>query len=329
LPNYLDGVKIGVTSSFEITHQSVGQPNQEFFESKEKFISKYKNSLPLELKPPTIYTPLIKDVSFKKLGKIAIIIPTKGNLEMLFNCIDSFFDKCDKNLFDIFIADTGSSDEEKEKIKIKINNFTNIKLVEYDYYNFAKINNDVVKNHITNDYEFLLFCNNDIKILNNVISGMLSVFKNNANVGTVGCRLHFGDNTIQHAGIIAFLSKEKAFQVTHDEIFSFYPKKIKLEKVFGNTAALLMIRKKTFEKCGMFNEKYIGCFEDVELNIKCTTIGLSNYYDGNLVAYHYESQTRKNDTEYLNKINFDYKNFLLPCFVNNFNKIKTQLLYVE
>jgi len=27
LPNYLDGVKIGVTSSFEITHQSVGQPN--------------------------------------------------------------------------------------------------------------------------------------------------------------------------------------------------------------------------------------------------------------------------------------------------------------
>ena len=29
VPNYLDGIKIGVTSSFEITHQSVGMPNQE------------------------------------------------------------------------------------------------------------------------------------------------------------------------------------------------------------------------------------------------------------------------------------------------------------
>ena len=41
LPNYLDGVKIGVTSSFEITHESVGQPNQEFFESKVKFLEKW------------------------------------------------------------------------------------------------------------------------------------------------------------------------------------------------------------------------------------------------------------------------------------------------
>jgi hypothetical protein len=29
IPNYLDGVKLGVTSSFEITHKSIGQPNQE------------------------------------------------------------------------------------------------------------------------------------------------------------------------------------------------------------------------------------------------------------------------------------------------------------
>jgi hypothetical protein len=37
LPNYLDGVKIGVTSSFEITHQSMGKPNQEFWGRKITF----------------------------------------------------------------------------------------------------------------------------------------------------------------------------------------------------------------------------------------------------------------------------------------------------
>ena len=49
-----------------------------------------------------------------------------------------------------------------------INLHNNISLIEYDYYNFAKINNDVVKNHVTNEYEFLLFCNNDIMLLNNI-----------------------------------------------------------------------------------------------------------------------------------------------------------------
>ena len=49
VPNYLDGVKIGVTTSFDITHQSVGIPNQEFFTSKDKFVEKYREHLPLDL----------------------------------------------------------------------------------------------------------------------------------------------------------------------------------------------------------------------------------------------------------------------------------------
>ncbi len=119
IPNYLDGVKIGVTSSFEITHQSVGQPNKEFWESKDKFLEKYGNKLPLELKPNKIYIPEIKEKPIKNIGKVAVIIPTKGKLELLLPCIDSFYEHCNPNLFDIFIADTGSSEEEKTQIKNK------------------------------------------------------------------------------------------------------------------------------------------------------------------------------------------------------------------
>ena len=52
-------------------------------------------------------------------------------------------------------------------------------------------NNDVVKNHITNEYEYLLFCNNDIKLLNNVIYGMLKVFKSKSKQNSVDRRLNF------------------------------------------------------------------------------------------------------------------------------------------
>jgi len=325
IPNYLDGVKIGVTSSFEITHESVGQPNQEFFISKDFFLDKWKHVLPLDLKPEQIYVPEIKEKPFKKIGKVAIIIPTKGNIEMLFDCIKSFYDHCNKNLFDIFIADTGSTDEEKVWIKQFISTYNNIKLIEYNYYNFAKINNDVVKNHIGEKYEFLLFCNNDIKILNNVIYEMLKTTLSYKNFGTIGCRLHYKNNTIQHDGIFIFLdSKQKSIVTTHKNINSYYNYNISLSETIGNTAALMFMYKSVFLKFGMFNENYKHCFEDVELNLKLLSSGLKNITLSNAVAIHYESLTRDTNSN-KNEINDEYDKNLLPYIKEKFEKIKNKV----
>ena len=278
LPNYLDGDKIGVTSSFEITHQSIGQPNQEFWESKDKFVEKWGEKLPLDLKPSFVYAPEIKRKNFKKFGKVAIIIPTKGKVEMLKECVDSFHEHCDKEKYDIFVADTGSTEEEKNWIKENINN---IILIEYDYYNFAKINNDVVKNLPNNVYDFLLFSNNDIKILNDVISGMLSVFELNKLCGTVGGRLHFEDNTIQHDGVFMGIKESNGtLGVDHINLRNYYNYSNSTKEVFGNTGGLMMTRKTIFENNNMFNENYISCFEDVEYNLILNSIGLKNYICG-------------------------------------------------
>ena len=330
LSNYLDGVKIGVTTSFEITHESVGMPNEEFFTSKEKFLEKYSKNLPLDLPPTEIHFEVSKEKPIKKIGKIAIIIPTKGKIEMLFDCVNSFYAHCNPELFDIFIADTGSSESEKEWIKSNILNLGNIKLLEYDYYNFAKINNDVVKNHIDNKYEFLLFCNNDIKIINNVIYEMLKVYQTNNRVGTVGARLHFKNNTVQHNGVVLFYSnKTKQIGVSHLGLESYYNYTKNVSEVIGNTGALLMIKKDVFLKCEMFNENYTSCFEDVELNLKCITLGYKNYLSGNAVSYHYESQTRNEDDENLKKLNYDYNNFLLPFIVRNVDKLKNKIKIIN
>jgi GT2 family glycosyltransferase len=336
LPNFLDGIKIGVTSSFEITHESVGQPNQEFWDSKEKFIKKWGDKLPLDLKPEKIF---VEKINKNKLGpskKVAVIIPTKSKLNILFNCLESFIENCDSDYFEIFIADTGSSDEEKKEIKNFIQqnqSKTIINLIEYDYYNFAKINNDVVKNHVSDNFELLLFCNNDIKIMNDVISEMSKVFKENKNTGTVGARLYFENNTIQHDGIIMLIKQDpkigNILGVTHDNLNSYYKYKTNTKEVLGSTGALLMIRKNVFIKCGMFNENYINCFEDVELNLKCVILGFKNYFSGKSVAYHYESSTRNEDPDNLKKLNEDYVNNLVPFVNSNFNKLKDKILYTK
>ena len=48
-PNYLDGVKIGLTTKIRLTHLSIGQTNQQWEEHKLKFEEKYKDNLPVRL----------------------------------------------------------------------------------------------------------------------------------------------------------------------------------------------------------------------------------------------------------------------------------------
>lgn len=324
VPNYLDGVKIGVTSSFDITHESIGQPNQEFFQSKDKFVEKWGDNLPIDLKPKDLFIPEIKEKPIKNIGKVAIIIPTKNKTDMLLECVSSFYENCNPNYFDVYIADTGSSIKEKEWIKKNILNLGNINLIEYDYYNFAKINNDVIKNHLKEDYEYILFSNNDVKIMNNVIYNMLSIMKKNKKVGTIGARLHFKDNTVQHDGIFVFKNnKTNELLLGHLSFNNYFNFKLNQNSVIGNTGGLMMIKKSIFNKLNGFNENYISCLEDVELNLKCKLAGLDNICDSNSVAYHYESQTRNLDSEKENKFKFDYVNNLKPFYISNKDKLDT------
>lgn len=323
LSNYLDGVKIGVTSSFEITHESVGQPNTEFFKSKDVFLKKFGGFLPLTLLPEKPHLNVVQKYKNKKNNKVAVIIPTKGNLEILFECIDSFFENCNPEYFSIFVADTGSTDEEKQKMNERFSFHSNIRMIEYDYYNFSKINNDIIKNHVDDRFNFILFCNNDVKLLSNVIDSMLITFDENPSAGTVGARLYYPDNTIQHDGVFVALEKANGrIHLGHFGIQSHYNFTNKKRVVPGNTAALMMIRKKLFEKVGMFNEGYINCFEDVELNLKCLLLGHKNYLDNNSVAYHFESKTRNEDPDNIKKLNIDYSERLYPFIINNLQKLQ-------
>ena len=327
VPNYLEGVKIGVTFSFDITHESVGRPNDEFFMSKNDFVKKYSTHLPIDLKPENIYVPDIKRKTINNIGKVAIIIPTKDNIELLFQTITSFYQKCDSKVFDVFIADTGSENDNLLKIKEFITKFNNINLIEYDYYNFAKINNDVVKNYLSDEYEFILFSNNDIKIMNDVIYGMLRTMKSNKKIGTVGCRLHYGDNTVQHDGMALYL-KDNKLLITHKNLRHYHNHSVTEVETIGNTGGLMMIRQRVFNSIGGFNESYESHLEDVELNLTLLTKGLKNITCSNLVSYHYESQTRGEGVETGEEAIRDYKDRLIVFISNNLHKLKKHIISI-
>ena len=240
------------------------------------------------------------------MKKLAIIVPTKGKINLLISLLNSivYHSSYDRNFFKVYIADTGSTDKEKEMIKYylkRLKDEENLECVfiEYDYYNFAKINNDVVKNHIDNDTELILLCNNDIELINDAIS--MSVKEYDKNTGTIGVRLMFKNNLVQHCGIVMtkgfprHLYYKCPFPKVHNG---------KILRTYGNTGAFMLTSKEVWDSIGGLNENYERCFEDVEYNLSCLFNGKKNKTLFDAVCWHHESATRKkepllNDTKRL------------------------------
>lgn len=319
--NHLDGVKVGVIFDVRVIHKSIGMTNDKWESNRQLFIEKFKENLPHNIKPDINFKKL--NVTIKKEPKLSIVIPTKGNTNLLFNCINSILEKDSYQNLKIYIADTGSTDDEITQIKEFIKKDNRIILIEYNYYNFASINNHVINNHIDKDTELILFCNNDIELLNNSISRMVEVYINNKKtVGTIGCRLHFGDNTIQHSGVIVYLSQNQQtnkynINLNHQGIKSYYNYHNDIKKdMFGNTAAFMMISKELFTTIGGFSESYNECFEDVELNIDCINQNKTNIFVGDAVCYHLESQTRNKSEGKLQREVEDYGKIISKIVTN-------------
>jgi len=326
--NHLKGVKIGVIFDVRVTHLSIGQTDDEWETNRIKFSEDLKSKLPYHITPDIKYED--KPVKLKNEPLVSVIIPTKGKLNLLFQTIDSIYEKSSYSNLEILIADTGSSDEEKKSILGYITKFgddiqpSKIKFIQYDYYNFAKINNDVVRNHVSEDSELLLFCNNDIKLINDVISRMVKEKQKSKNVGTIGCRLHFDDNSVQHSGVILVSKDGKRLDITHHGLRGYHQYYDYKGDILGNTAALMMTEKSLFNRIGGFNEEYIECFEDVEYNVKCIQNGRKNIFLGNAVAYHFESQTRNEDDGNLSRLQEDWLKRLHPLITGD-QKILTYL----
>jgi len=133
-------------------------------------------------------------------------------------------------------------------------------------------------------------------MLNDSISLLVETYiKNKKDCGTVGCRLHYEDGTLQHLGMIITENKEGMVGVSHRFLGWDYKNTLitqTRQQTHGNTGAFMLINKNLFESCGCFNEEYVECFEDVELNLKCYLKGKKNITNSNAVCYHLESQTR-------------------------------------
>jgi GT2 family glycosyltransferase len=314
LLNSFKGVKIGVLSGIKVIHKSIGEVNDSWKENRLQFEELFKDNLPYNIKPE-IY---VENLSLPKKikNKVSIIIPTLEKHDVLKTCINSI-KKYTKGVdYEILIADTGSEKETLDKIKKELC-CKNVELHEFDYYHFGRINNEMVKKA---KYPLILFCNNDIELLNDGISKMAEIINSNKDAGTLGARLHYPDGTIQHGGVFIGL-KQRNLRLGHIGIKTYYQADFKRKKdIFGNTAAFLMIKKSLFNRIGGFIEHNLSAFEDVILNVECIKQNKKNIYCGDVVCLHHESLTR-GASKNINEAK-DMKNVLQPYLMKNMRYVQ-------
>ncbi|MEW6586973.1 MAG: glycosyltransferase [Nitrospirota bacterium] len=295
--NHLDGVRVGVIFDIEIIHKSIGATNEQWENNRLVFIDKWRSHLPYRIEPEIMYEdPLI---ICREEPEAAVVILAQNGKDSLIRTIDSIFEKTRYPNYSIYIAAQGNDPEFVREVKDSVEGKGRLVMIPCPSDSPSRIKNLIIRNHVPPAAELLLFCHDDILLLNDAVSRCVQIYLDGENeIGTIGVRLHLGDNTIQHAGLQLGMLTKTQVRISHKGYGSFYQYTPGVQRdIFSNAGAFMMVSKDAFISLGCFSEKYLSLFEDIDFNVRALLHGKVNCFTGDAVGYHYELETRNVGTD--------------------------------
>lgn len=233
-------------------------------------------------------------VKYPVQGKplVSVIIPNKDEKETLQTCLEMLEKNTGYQNFEIIIVENNSTTDEIFRYYKELSGNRKIHLLRWGKeFNYSAINNFAVA-HAKGEY--LLFLNNDVKSINpDWLEEMLGVCQR-PEVGGVGAKLIYPDNTIQHAGCVIGMGgiAGHMFVDMPADRTGYLHKASLLQDMSAVTAACLLMKKEVFEQAGGFTEELAVAFNDVDLCLKVRKNGYLIVYDPYAKLYHMESKTR-------------------------------------
>jgi O-antigen biosynthesis protein len=217
---------------------------------------------------------------------VSIIIPTRDRVSLLDRCIRSIENTTDYPHFEIIIVDNDSAEAETRAYFER----TRHTVVRWPgQFNFSAINNAGAR-AARGDY--LLFLNNDTEVLTRDWLVSMLEWAQQPEIGCVGAKLLFPDDTIQHVGVT--LHDGSAFHPCYGrrpEDRTWVESEL-VRNFSAVTGACLMIRSRLFEELSGFDETFPVAYNDVDLCVRVMRAGYRNLYTPYTVLYHHESSSR-------------------------------------
>ena len=223
---------------------------------------------------------------------VSILIPNKDQLQTLKKCLKSIWEKTEYTNYEILIIENNSTEKETFEFYKKIDGRHHVRVLYWDKeFNYSAINNFGAAQA---KGEYLLLLNNDTEVITKGWMKELLSHCQRPEVGMVGAKLYFPDNTIQSAGTIIGMGgmADHAF-VNMDRKKSGYMHRASIQvDMSGVTAACAMVKRSVYEEVHGLEEKLTVAFNDVDLGLKIVTAGYLIVFDPYAELYHYESKSR-------------------------------------
>jgi GT2 family glycosyltransferase/glycosyltransferase involved in cell wall biosynthesis len=221
-----------------------------------------------------------------------IIIPTKDNPEVLRKCVSSVLDKTEYKNFEVLIVDNGSTEEETFEYYRELDREGRVRIMDFKApFNYSKINNYAVAN-ARGDY--VLFLNDDMEVIGGQWLSAMMEHARRTEVGCVGAKLYFPDNTIQHVGVIIGLSGLAGHSHRFEPVDTdgYFHRAQTVQNLSAVTAACMLMRKEVFTEAGGFDEGYSHDFNDIDLCMKLRELGYLVVFTPYAELYHFEGLSR-------------------------------------
>lgn len=224
---------------------------------------------------------------------ISVVIPNKDHTEDLDTAIRSLMKGNYKNLEFIVVENNSTLDKTWDYYGDIQKEFPNVKVVKYEEkgFNFSRINNFGVR-YASGRY--ILFMNNDVGMINpDSMTEMLGYCQRD-DVGIVGCKLLYEDDSIQHAGVVIGFGgiAGHTFIGLYDYQKSYFHRAVTAQDYSAVTAACLMTKRDVFDSVGGFSEELAVAFNDIDYCLKVRSTDKLVVYNPYATFHHYESKSR-------------------------------------
>lgn len=224
--------------------------------------------------------------------KISILIPNKDNISDLKKCINSIRKSTYQN-YEIIVIENNSILDKTFKYYQDLEQDVKVKIIKYDEngFNYSKINN-IGAQYANGDY--LLLLNNDIEVITpNWLQEMLGICQR-PEVGIVGAKLLYSDNTVQHAGVVLGIGGVAGHihKNISDNDDGYFSRANIINNFTAVTAACMMVKTDVYKNVNGLDENFKVAFNDIDFCMKVRKMGLLVVYTPYAKLYHFESKSR-------------------------------------
>lgn len=225
---------------------------------------------------------------------VSIVIPTRDKPDLLEDCLESLFERTSYANYDVVLVDNGSVEPRTLKL---IEEFgaahDRLKVIKLTGdFNFSILSNAGAQ---AGAGEFLLFLNNDTRIVTSDWIERLLYFARQPDIGAVGAKLLYPNRKTQHVGVLLGMGGVAGhFGAGLGETApGWLGRNFAPHEVSAVTGACLMVERTKFEAVGRFDEVNLPVdLNDVDLCLRLAERGWRTICHSQVVLIHHQSASR-------------------------------------